>query len=284
MAPDLLPSDVLSPPKAARKRVALIAAAAMGSAALAGIWLRAEDGLLMRLVLATTSAVFAWLVMEVALSAQDATGAFGRAIGMSIVTGAVNTVIPSIILCAHESSVPFAVCLVAGGICGAFVGFGYGILLGILAAATWRRVNNGTHDGADRAVTIAAAWAALPVLLIGWVAFGYDLSQSPISEWTPERDVAARSVAFPLGLLGMGIAFWVPLISFGIASGRLDRRRKWLASVTSGHDHRWGIREVGPHDDLTVVPRLREGHAVLEHKNEHAIYRATATGDAVAII
>lgn len=283
MAPDLLPRDVLSPPKAARKRVSLIVAAAAFGAALAGIWLRVEDGLVMRLVLATTSAIFTWLVMDVALSANDVPGAVGRAIGMSIVTGAVNTVIPSIILCARESSVPFPICLVFGGFFGAFVGLGYGLVIAIVAGATWRRVNFGTHDGADHAVRVAAVWAALPVLVIGWVVFGYDLNHT-ISEWSSPRDVAAHGVAFPLGMLGMGIAFWVPLVSFGLASGRLDRRRKWLANVTSGHDPRWGLREIGPLDDLGDIPRLRDGYMVLEHKNEHAIYRAAASGDAVAII
>ena len=53
--------------------------------------------------------------------------------------------------------------------------------------------------------------------------------------------------------------------------------------MTSGVDPRWGVREIGPHDDLAAVPRLRDGFRVLEHKNEHAVYRAAATGDAVAL-
>jgi hypothetical protein len=278
----LVPRSVLSPPEAARRRVALVVAAAMGSAALAGVWLRMDDSLLLRLVLATTTAIFSWLVIDVALSASDAAGAVGRAIGLSIVTGTVNTVIPSIIVTSGDR-MPFVFCLIAGGFFGAFVGLAYGLVLGIVAGLTWRQVASGTHDGADRAVRRAAAWTIAPLGFIAWTVFGHDMGRE-LSEWASDHDRAAHVVAFPLGVLALGIAFWVALLSFKIAHDRLGRRRKWLALVTSGLDPRWGVREIGPHDDIGNVPRLREGFSVLEHKNEHAVYRATATGEAVALI
>ena len=87
MATELVPRGILSPPANARKRVSLVVGAASGAAALAGLWLRFADGIEYRLVLAVTSAIFAWLTMEIALSAENASIAAGRAWGMSIVLG-----------------------------------------------------------------------------------------------------------------------------------------------------------------------------------------------------
>jgi hypothetical protein len=185
--------------------------------------------------------------MDVALAAKDSSGAAGRALGLSIVFGAVSTVFPSIIVSSGESSVPFVVCLIAGGIFGAFVGFAYGVMLCIVAAITW---------------------AILPLAFLTWV------SHVP----------SEQAISVPFGLFAIGVTLSVAVGSFFVVQRRIVRRRRWLAEVASGQDPRWGIREIDPRDDLGSVPRLREGATVLEHKNEHAIYRATATGEAVAII
>lgn len=280
----LVPRTVLSPPASARKRVALVAAAASGAAGLAGLWLRFDDGLVYRVVLAITSAIFAWLTMGVALSAKDATRAGTRALGISIVLGTVSTLIPCMILGGASGRMEaLAIFIPFGAIFGGIVGFLYGIVLAVVAAATWRQVAAGTHDGADRAVRIASVWAIIPLAFIAAVVFGHDL-KAEVSEWaTPsKRDI--REFAFPIGFVALGIAFNVALGSFWLATKRLARRRRWLESVTSGIDPRWRVREVAPHDDLGRLPRLRDGFAVLEHCNEQAIYRANATGEAIAII
>jgi hypothetical protein len=284
MALDLLPRTVLSPPEAARKRVAIIVGAATAAAALAGIWLRFEDGLALRLVLAGTSALFGWLTMEAAFGAQSASGAGLRALGISTVLGALSTIGPSVLLAAtKERGEAFVVMVPFGAFFGAFTGFAYGCVLAVVAAATWSHVASASHDGADRAVRIASLWAVAPVAFIVLVVFGHDL-QVTTSEWSSAREIEAHAVAMPLGLLAIGIAILVPLASFCLATHRLARRARWLARISSGADPRWSIREIGPHDDLVHLPRLRPGYTVLEHKNEHAIYRATATGAAVAII
>jgi hypothetical protein len=284
MALDLLPRTVLSPPEAARRRVAIVVGAATGAAALAGIWLRFEDGLALRLVLAATSALFGWLTMEVALGAEDASGAALRALGISTVLGALSTIGPSVLLAATQArGEAFFMMVPFGAFFGAFTGFAYGCVLTIVAAATWKHVASASHDGADRAVRFASLWAVVPVSFIVLVVFGHDLHETT-SEWSSAREIEAHAIAMGLGLLAVGIAIVVPLASFCFATHRLARRARWLARVSSGADPQWSIREIGPHDDVVHLPRLRPGYTVLEHKSEHAIYRAAATGAAVAII
>lgn len=284
MATDLVPRAVLSPPEKARKRVAIIVGAATAAMALAGIWLRFEDGLALRLVLGATSAIFGWLTMECAFSARDGAGAALRALGASTALGALSILGPSVLMAMHDSnpSVVFAI-IPFGALFGAITGFAYGIPLSIVAAATWSHVASATHDGADRAVRIAAAWSALPIILIACVLVGSDMSQ-PASGYVPARVMEAHAIAAPLDLLAIGLVSIVALVSFAIASVRVARRSRFIARVASGVDPQWGIREIGPHDLDRALPRLRQGWSVIEHKNEHAVYRAAATGEAVAII
>lgn len=283
MAPDLVPRSVLSAPEKARRKVALIAGAATGAAGLAGLWVRFEDGLEYRLVLAATSALLGWLTIEVALGAKDASSAAMRAVGMSIVLGALNTVFPSLILCANERLGMMLICVPFGAVFGALTGFGYGIVLAVVAAATWNQVASGTHEGADRAVRIASAWAVLPLALIALVVVGYDLS-TQLHEWSSEKEIATHQIAVPFGVLALGIVLNVAFWSCYAASRRAVRRARWLAHVASGADPRWSVREIKPYEDVDGLPRLRQGMTVLEHHNEHAIYRANATGERVAII
>jgi hypothetical protein len=49
-------------------------------------------------------------------------------------------------------------------------------------------------------------------------------------------------------------------------------------------DSRFGFREIGPHDDLSRLPRLRSGMMVLEHRTDRGAYRSNATGDAIAML
>lgn len=250
---------------------------------MAGLWLRFEDGWLLRLLMTVTSAIFGWLVMDVALQARDATHAVGRAIGLSVIFGMASTLAPSIVISSHDHSMPFVACLICGAIFGSMTGLVYGFVLAIVAGATWRHVDARTHDGADRAVRIASFWSLVPMLLIAWVVVGYDLHHT-LSEWASERERDAQLVAVPLGILGLGAAMLVTAASFAMAQARLLRRRRWLLDVSLGRDARWAVREIGPHDDVPRLPRLREGRMVLEHKNELGAYRANATGEAIALV
>lgn len=283
MATDLVPRAVLSPPESARRRVSFIVGAASGAMALAGIWLRFADGLEYRLVLAVTSAIFAWLTMEIALSAENASIAAGRAWGMSIVLGALSTLIPAIMMGMRDRAELTLIFVPFGAILGAFVGFAYGIVLAIVAAATFNRVASKTHDGADRAVRIASVWAIVPMAFIALVVFGND-AQVQLSEWSNDRDRAAHDLGLPLGMLALGIVAHVAVGSFFFATRSLVRRRKWLEHVSSGIDPLWNVREIKAYEELPGLPRLRHTGMVLERKNEHSIYRATSVGQPVALL
>ena len=284
MATDLVLRAVLSPPEKARRRVSIIVGAATAALSLAGIWLRLEDGLALRVVLAATSALFGWLTMETAFAARDAAGAALRALGASIALGALSAIGPCAVMALREPNQPAVLLAIPfGALFGAVTGFAYGIPLSIVAAATWGHVTAATHDGADRAVRIASYWALLPVGLIALVLFGHDLH--PVqTEWMSAREIEGQAVAAPLDMIAMGLASIVALVSFAIAGHRLTHRSRFIARVSSGADPQWGIREIGPHDPVDALPRLRHGWSVIEHKNEHAIYRAAATGEAVAIV
>lgn len=275
MAPDLVPRTVLSPPEAARRRVALTVAVGSGASGLAGLWFRFDDGLGYRLVLAATSAFFGWLTMHGAFAAKDAPGAAMRALGMSIALGALSTIVPCLMMGWNDPPTAVVFYIPFGGVFGAIVGFLYGIVLAVVAAATWRSAASGTHDEGDRAVRVASVWMILPLAFMALIVFGHDRVQ---------KQPDAQALALPIGMLAIGIAFHVALAAFLSATRRLERRRRWLALVVSGIDPRWGVREIGPHDDLGNLPRLRPGYSVLEHRNEHALYRSAATGEAVAII
>lgn len=284
MAPDLLPRSVLSAPEKARRRVALLAGVATGAAALAGLWIRFEDGAAFRLGLAATSALFGWLAMEGALGAKDASMAAMRALGISIALGALSTLWPACILAAREERLAMLLLYVPfGAVWGGLTGFAYGIVLAILAALTWNRVASATHEGADGAVRIASAWAVLPLALIAFVLLRFDLP-AELHEWSTEREVAAHRIAVPFGVLAVGVVLNAGLYSCYVASRRAARRARWLAHVASGLDPRWRVREIEPFENVDALPRLRQGVAVLEHHPDHAIYRSNATGEAVAII
>jgi hypothetical protein len=156
-------------------------------------------------------------------------------------------------------------------------------VLAIVAAATFNRVASGTHDGADRAGRVACVWTILPAALIALVVFGHD-AQVVLGEWSSDRERALHAMAMPLGMLALGIATQVALGSYFLATRRLARRRKWLDHVASGVDPLWTVRAMNAHDELGTVPRLGHTGMVLERKNEHAIYRATATGVPIAVI
>jgi hypothetical protein len=282
MAVALIPRTVLSSPESARRRVVAIAAAGSMCAALAGIWLRFEDGLLMRLTIATTSAFFGAIATSVALKAKNGHLAAGRALGLSILLGIASTVIPSAILASSQNGTPFAACLIAGVFFGGFVGFWYGIGLAILCSLVWRHLDASTHDGADRATRVAALWALVPLFFSVLVAISD--GQRVLSEYASESDRAAHAVAMPLGLAGAAIVFAVAGLSLVVAEVALSRRRRWLSRVTAGEDPRFRVREIGPHDDVPRLPRLRDGSSVLELRDAAGAYRANATGVGVAIV
>lgn len=281
MALELIPKAVRSRPQDAQRRVSAIVAAATAGAALAGLWIRVEDGLSFRLVLAATSAFFGWLTIQAAFGAKDGASAAMRAISISVALGAVSTVIPCFMLSEQPETaflyVPFA------GILGAITGFLYGVVLAIVAAATWNQITAGTHEGADRAVRIAAVWAVVPMAFIAMAVFAYDYAKE-LPEWASESQRSAHALAVPLGVVGLGIVFNVAAASFWAATRRLAQRTRWIEDVAMGIHPRLAIRAVGPYDDLGHLPRLRHGFNVLEHRNEHAVYRANAASEPIAIV
>lgn len=277
---DLVPKSVLSSPTKARARIAAIAGAAAGGCALAGCWIRFDDGLAFRASLGLTSAVFGALTLVVALGAKSAWGAVGRALGLSIVLGVASVLIPSVLV-ASSDRIPFVACLVFGSFFGAFTGFVYGLFLAALAGITWRDANAWTHEGADRATRTAAGWALFPSALALATAVAHD--REPISEWAADRAREAHDVAMPLGLLGFAFAVGVAAVAFARAELRIVKRRRWLGMVVAG-DPRWSIRAPAPHDDLASLPRLRDGGSVLEYRGEGGAYRVSANGRAVAIL
>jgi len=282
MTDALVPASILSDPDAAKRRVAFIAGVAAAGAGLAGIFLRFDDGVLIRLSIAFTSAIFGALVVFVALSARETWGAIGRALGLSTVFGMVSTVLPSMILASHDST-PFAAFLIVGAFFGSFTGFVYGLVLAAVAGLTWKDVAAQTHDGADRAMRTAGVWALFPGLLSTWIATGYD-ARRQLSEWASEADRNAYGVAVPLGVIGAGLTIAVALAFVIVARRRLRRRSEWLSKVALGPSSQWTVRALGPHDDLTKIPRLRDGFTVLEHRDVASAYRTNATGQAVAVI
>lgn len=281
MTDELLPRSVLSSPHRARAWVAAIAGVASGGAALAGCWIRFQDGLSYRLVIALTSALFGAVAIDVALKARDPWAAIGRTFGLSTVLGIVSTIIPAFMVAA-EDHFPIAACLVGGLVFGAFTGVFYGFFLAAVAGLTWKQIASRTHDGADRAALIAAGWSIVPALGTLYVAMSTDYAA--LSEWASEAQQAAHRVAGPLGLFAGGVILSVAVAFAVVAYGRMRRRKRWLSVVAFGDHPRWGLRDVGPSDDVAHLPRLGEGSMILEHRSERAVYRANATGEAIAIL
>lgn len=274
---DLVPSSVLSPPSRARATVSAVAAAVCAACALAGCWPRIDDGLGYRLGLGLTSAIFGGLVVRAALGATSAGGAAWRAIGASAAFGAASAALPSVLVATREH-VPFMVCLVFGGFLGIFVGLAYGVVLAALSGLAFRGIASETHDGADRAVRRAAAFAIVP-LAFAFAGVMYD--RVPLPEWSAERAREAHVLAAPLGMLGLGIGLAVATTALVVASRRRRARGRWLAQVAAD-EARWAIRPVAPDEDVEALPRLGEGRSVLEYRGDIVLYRVAATGRAVA--
>jgi len=282
MSDAVLPRSVLSSPFRARARVAAVAAAAGGACGLAGLWPRIEDGLVLRLTMAGTSAVFAAVVLVVALCAKTSSGAVGRAIGLSSVLGFASAILPSVMLKAEDPTIPTAAFFVASLFCGPVIGFMYGLVLAALAGMTWRDVNAWTHDGTDRATRDAALWAFFPALIVLAMALGHDTQD--LSQWASESDRAAHAVAAPLGVFGFAMVLGTIIIAFFSSQLRLSRRRRFIDAALAGGDPAWSLRELGPHDDLDALPRLRDGRHVLEYRGVAGAYRIAAVGRAIAIL
>lgn len=278
---DLLPKSVLSSPAQARARISAIAGAACAACALAGCWVRFDDGLGIRLVLGITSAVFGALSIRVALGAKSAWAAVGRALGLSTVLGIASIVLPSAFVAVDER-VPYVACVIFGSFFGAFTGVAYGIVLAALAALVWRDANAWTHEGADRALRGAAGWSLFPLGIALATTALYDAQQT-VPEWASERTRAAHEVAVPLGLIGFVVALAAAAAAFVVAERRMLHRRRWIGEVIGG-DPRWSLRAAGPHDDLASLPRLRDGGHVLEYQGEESAYRVAANARPVAIL
>lgn len=266
MNPAALPSSIVSSPRRARLRVAVVAGAAVSACALAGCWPRFADNVLLRATLGVTSAVLGAVVLVIALCARSRAGAAARALGMSVVLGFVSTIPPSMIL-AWEDSQGFGAYLVFGFFFGSFTGLVYGVPLAILAERTWDDVQAWTHDGTDRATRTAAFWAIFPILVAFGASLGFDVT--PLAM---------------LGACGAFAAFVIAGLAFAWSQARIAQRRAWVARIASGDDPRWSLRELGPHDDVGALARLGAGHFVVEHREAEAAYRVAANGRAVAVV
>jgi len=262
-----LPPLLLSSPRWARARVAAVAGACAAGVALAGCWFRFEDGVALRGILGTTSAAFAAGTLVAALRARTARAAAVRALGISTVLGFASTIPPSLLLSGGDPS-RLPVLLLFGAFFGPIVGFAYGLVLAVLAAATFDLVAAGTHEATDRATLRAGLWAIAPLLVVLLAVF-------------TERSERLLLVA----LLGLLLALAAALVALTTGDVQRLRRRRFLARVESEREPRWAIRASAPHDELARLPRLGSGNRVLEERLPGgAAYRTAAVGRAVAIV
>jgi hypothetical protein len=117
----------------------------------------------------------------------------------------------------------------------------------LLAVAIWPCIAHASHEGADRAAILAAAWVALRAVLL-FVAMR-------VLPMRPDHAVLTLGIAIPAGA---GV----------VAFTRAFLRRRWLASVRAGRDPGWRLVDARgiSHDELPAITHARrkdQGYEVL---------------------
>jgi len=273
-----LPSSIATPRLSARAWLALAAGLGCGVWAYAGLYPRFDDGAL-RLILGLTSVPFGAAVVAATVGAKDTPRAFWAAIGWAVLLGAASTIIPAAFLSGSDFGGFLAACAM-GAFFGAFTGVFYGLPLGILAAVGNAHVRASTHDATDRAAHASGVWLGF-VALIGLL--GTQLLDQPRVLYRTEEMTQPSSAPSIVAVFAVALA-----IAFVVhASLRMKRRRAWIDRVRAGLEPSFRTRVVDLRDPVEVLPRLSEGHTVIElvlDDRAGSAYRAAATGTAVAVV
>ncbi len=273
----LLP--VRAPPFEARRAVVAAAAFGCGLAAFAGIFPRIEDGPIYRVLLGVTSALFAALVTNFALSTRSRLGAAACAIAVAALLGIPSTLLPLCVLMQERGGgLGLLGGLFFGAMFGVPTGALYGLPLAILAFFTHRPVSAQSHAASDRAVSRAALWLVLPMIAATTVAL-VDLDAK-----TTGLDRYDVSSVAALSLAVASTGFVAALVVFVRARERLQKRAAWLARIRAGSEAGYRIRPLRPADDVAALPRLETGSTVVEWAGDGDVYRVAAAGIPLAIV
>jgi hypothetical protein len=249
----------------------VLAAGTIGPAvaACAGLYPQFDDGKL-KPVLALTTGALAFVVTRMALRTPSRLASIGCAIGVSMVLGIANTIIPAYLV-THEgaSTGEFGVALLFGVMFGGPVGLFYGLVLAGLVGPVHPNLQRTSLDAADRVKVHAGIWCAIVAALSSRAGFAIGGS------------FAGPLLAAAVAVAGFAVA--------GIHRWRLHARRSWTRRVRAGLEPLLRVRELSPYDP-TGLPRFAEGSSVVVVEyaptlpQKDGCYRTGACGVPIAVV
>jgi hypothetical protein len=241
-------------------------------AGLAGLYPQIDQGNL-RLLIAPTTGGLAAVLVWLALRPKSRAAAFGGALGLAAVLGAMNAVLPGVVLTMrdHTFRSDFLGIFLFAAMLGGPVGIAYGIPLATLVGVVHDPNRARSLDGTDQAKKRAAVWLALVSFLV--LVLGRAIGE-----------------AWPF-LLPAGT-----LVAFGIAlavhhARRVGARTAWALRVGAGAEPGLRLRPWTPEDDVALLPRFgdatRDPLVVVEWtpvSPTATAYRTTAAGTPIALV
>jgi hypothetical protein len=247
----------------ARTLVMVGGALVVAAAAFGGLYPQFDDGKL-RVLLGFSTGTLACVALHVALRAPSRLAGMGCVVGLSMLFGIVNSIVPGIILTKGDELV-FA--LVFGAVFGIPTGLLYGLSLAALVGLVHEPLRGTSLDADDRTRARLGGWAAiLGVLVI----------------------LIASSFAQTMYVLGAT----APLVFVGLAllvrhARRIRARRSWTKRVRAGLDPVLRVRGMAP-TDPAGLPRFGDGQSVVVVEwvpsAADGLYRTAAGGVPLAVV